>query len=140
MYIRWSHAHLDTLTGDQIISEITQLENALVNIIGVFPYYFRCPYFECNSTTLLYLYAYQYHVIQCDFDTLDWMYNTADTISTAEYNFASNFSNGGTLELSHDVQPYTASELVDYMISTITAKGLTSVTVGECMGDPQSNW
>lgn len=48
----WSHADLTTLDAAGITSEMTQLEAALLNILGEFPQYMRPPYFSYNDATL----------------------------------------------------------------------------------------
>jgi peptidoglycan/xylan/chitin deacetylase (PgdA/CDA1 family) len=48
----WDHADLTTLTNAQIVSEMTQIEVALYNILGYFPRYMRPPYLATNANVL----------------------------------------------------------------------------------------
>ncbi|KAH8653566.1 hypothetical protein BX600DRAFT_471181 [Xylariales sp. PMI_506] len=136
----WSHAHLPTLSNDGIILEMTRLEDALVNILGYFPYYMRFPYLEYGTTALAIMAQLEYHVIDLDINTQDWLYNTVETEPTSEQQYTDGLNEGGTISLSHDPEPLTGMLLVDYMINEITSRGLQSVPVGECLGAPPSEW
>lgn len=131
----WDHKDLTTLTQAQVSAEMTDLESALLGIIGVFPSYMRIPYFSYNDAVLSTLGGLGYHIIQCDIDTLDW-----SDESTAPQNFQNGLNAGGTITLAHDPLQQTVDNLVPYMINAIKAKGLQSVTVGACLGDAPANW
>jgi peptidoglycan/xylan/chitin deacetylase (PgdA/CDA1 family) len=99
---------------------MTQLETAMLSIIGVFPTYMRIPYFSYNDAVLSTLGGLGYHIIQCDIDTLDWS-SEANAPST----FQAGLDAGGTITLAHDPLEQTVDNLVPYMINAIKAKGLT---------------
>ncbi|ORY59957.1 uncharacterized protein BCR38DRAFT_459964 [Pseudomassariella vexata] len=136
----WDHGDLATMDTAGITSEMTQLEDALVGILGFFPQYMRPPYFSYNDNTLATLGDLGYHVIQADIDTLDWQNSTPSTIGGSEEIYEEGLENGGTLSLMHDVYQTTVETLVPQAIKDIQGRGLTSVTVGECLGDPAANW
>jgi len=137
----WDHADLATLSVDGDTSEMTQLETALLSIIGVFPTYMRPPYFSTNGQVLSTLGSLGYHVVQASVDTLDWQYNTAGTIGNSVSLYRNAVSGGyASIPLAHDTLPNTVQTLIPAMISALQAAGLTSVPVGQCLGDPQSNW
>lgn len=48
----WSHANISTLTDDELRLEITQLEDAFLDILGVIPTYFRPPFGEYLDSSL----------------------------------------------------------------------------------------
>lgn len=126
---RWSHPSLDSLSAADITSQMTQLETALVNIIGKYPTYMRPPYFECGGSCLSVLDSLSYHVIYTNLDTLDWA-NT-DNIQVSKNIFSnainpSNTASSNWIVLSHDVHPTTVNSLVQHMIDTLHAKGYTS--------------
>jgi len=131
----WDHADLTTLSSDGVTSEMTQLEAAFLDIIGKFPTYMRPPYFSYNSEVLSIIGGLGYKVITCDVDTLDW-----EDESNAENVFQQGFDSGATITLAHDVYQLTAQNLVPYMINALRSKGLSSVPVGECLGDDPSAW
>lgn len=136
----WSHADLAGLDAAGITSEMTLLEDALLNIIGKFPTYMRPPYFSYNSATLQTLGNLGYHVIQASIDTLDWQYNTPGQIGQSVQIFQNGLNSGGTISLSHDVHQTTADTLVSGMINAVRSSGKRAVTVGECLGDAAANW
>ncbi|KAH8595067.1 hypothetical protein B0O99DRAFT_623107 [Bisporella sp. PMI_857] len=136
----WSHADLVTLDAAGIASQMSQLDTAFTNIIGKTPTYMRPPYFSYNNFVLSTLGGLGYHVIRADIDTLDWQYNTPQTIGESVRLFEAGLNSGKSLPLSHDVHPNTASTLVPAMIRAIQARGLRGVTVGECLGDASANW
>jgi len=132
----WSHADLATLNAAGITSEMTQLETALLNIIGRFPTYMRPPYLSTNAQALSTLGSLGYHVIQLDIDTLDW-----EGDYTAAYNnYVNGLDNGGRISLSHDPLQQTVQVLAQQMLDAVRARGLRTVTVGECLGDAAANW
>lgn len=120
----WSHPDLATLSSAAVTSQMTQLETALLSIIGKFPTYMRPPYFSYNSATLSTLSGLGYRVIQANIDTLDWQYNTAATTGQSATIFRNGVNGGGTISLAHDVHQTTANNLVPAMISHIQSRGL----------------
>jgi peptidoglycan/xylan/chitin deacetylase (PgdA/CDA1 family) len=72
---RWSHPSLITLTASQVISQMTQLETALLDIIGKYPTYMRPPYLDIDAKTLTVLGTLGYSVIMNDLNPQDWYEN-----------------------------------------------------------------
>lgn len=141
----WDHADLATLSDSQVTTEMTQLETALMSVIGKAPTYMRPPYFSCGSACLNVMNTLGYHVIHTNLDTQDWQYDSASGIQNSKDIFASalnaaSSSSSSWIPLTHDVHQYTVESLVQYMITTFKAKGYTSALVGECLGDPSANW
>lgn len=97
---------------------------ALRAIIGKVPTYVRPPYFSTNDLVLRTLGELNLHVIHASIDTLDWKYDSEAAIGTSVQLFKTGLSQGGTIELSHDVHQWTANTLVQVMINDIKAKGL----------------
>ena len=78
-------------------------------------------------------------------DTDDYNNVTPALIQNAKDNFGnvvnpSNPTVDNYLVIAHDIHQQTATTLTQYMLETLTAKGYTAVTVGECLGDPKANW
>jgi len=138
----WSHQDLSTLSATDQRLEMTRLETALLGIIGRYPTYMRPPYFSCSAQCLNTMNSLSYHVVRTDIDTLDWQYNTPSTIQTSMNIFRNALNNGASsyLPLAHDVHSTTVNYLVSDMIIALRARGLSTVTVGECMNDPAANW
>lgn len=137
----WDHADLATLSDAQVSAEMTQLETALMGIIGKVPTYMRAPYFSCGTACLNVMNSLGYHVIGTDLDTLDWqgsVQSSKDIFANALS--AANPSSSSFLPLAHDVHSDTVSSLTPFMIATIQERGFRTATVGECMGDPAANW
>jgi peptidoglycan/xylan/chitin deacetylase (PgdA/CDA1 family) len=103
---------------------MTQLEEALVTILGYFPQYMRPPYFSTNAEVLQTLGGLGYHVIQADIDTLDYENDSPALIQNAYNNFVSGLDDGGSIELSHDVYQNTVETLVQEMIDQVRSQGL----------------
>jgi peptidoglycan/xylan/chitin deacetylase (PgdA/CDA1 family) len=104
---------------------MTQLSDALTNILGYYPQYMRPPYFATNDFVLQTLASLGYHVIEADIYTDDYDNDSETLIQNAVNNFASGLDAGGSLELSHDVHQWTANVLVQAMIDQVKSKGLT---------------
>jgi peptidoglycan/xylan/chitin deacetylase (PgdA/CDA1 family) len=103
---------------------MTELESALVDIIGKFPTYMRPPYFSTNDAVLQTLGDLGYHVIQADIDTQDWANDSPDAIQTSVELFNQGLDAGGSIVLAHDVHENTANTLVPAMIAAIQDQGL----------------
>ncbi|KAK9356949.1 hypothetical protein V1523DRAFT_437155 [Lipomyces doorenjongii] len=141
----WSHANFDELTPWEQKRDLYKNEMALVNIIGKFPAYFRPPYSACGDICLATLEQLGYHVIYFDFDTEDYLHSTADTIQQSKDIVKAYFGGrdsklSDTLSIQHDIHYQTVYNLTEYSLQIMQQKGYKLVTVGECLGDPKSNW
>ncbi|KAK1985377.1 hypothetical protein LZ30DRAFT_779082 [Colletotrichum cereale] len=136
----FDHADLATLGDAEIITEMTTLEDDLVNIIGKYPTYMRPPYFSWNDNTLSILKALEYHVIHADIDSFDYANDAPLGNMTSVGIFEKGVNAGGSIALAHDVHENTAEYLVPEFLRIIKEKNLRAVTVGECLGDPKANW
>ncbi|XP_014551011.1 carbohydrate-binding module family 18 protein, partial [Bipolaris victoriae FI3] len=136
----WSHKNLATLTADGVKEEMLLLEEALVNILGYFPYYMRPPFLSVNAVALQALKELQYHVIIGDLNTKDWQYQSESGIETAKKLFTDGLDLGRTIIEAHEQEEWTHGVLIDFMIQTIQARGLKTVTVAECLQDTQPTY
>lgn len=125
-FTRWSHKDLATLTADGIRQEMTLLEEAMVNILGYFPYYMRPPFLSVNAQALSVLGDLDYHVIIGDLNTKDWEYQTQTGIETAKKLFTDGLDIGYTIVESHDQEVWTHDDLINFMIATVQSRGLKS--------------
>lgn len=44
------------------------------------------------------------------------------------------------IEIAHDIHNQTAYNLTEWTLQRLQSLNLTSITVGDCLGDPQENW
>lgn len=141
----WSHQDLSTLDLAGFNREMYYNEQAINNILGLFPTYMRPPYLSCDATCQTRAANLGYHVIQTDLDTLDWDNDSEAKIGIAKANF-DNALNGRTpsqssfLPLTHDNHYWTVYSLAEYMLQRMQREGYAGVTVGTCLNDPKGNW
>lgn len=107
---------------------MTLLEDALVNILGYFPYYMRPPFLSVNAQALSVLGDLEYNVIIGDLNTKDWDYQTASGIQIAKQLFVDGLDKGYTIVEAHDQEPYSHGELIDFMIATVQNRSIKSKT------------
>ncbi|KAI9931246.1 hypothetical protein ASPWEDRAFT_101017 [Aspergillus wentii DTO 134E9] len=136
----WDHQYLTSLDYSGIVDEMTKLEDAFIQIIGAFPTYMRPPYLAVNSAVLTALGDLGYHVIGASIDTKDYANDDPNLISNSFEKFRNELDAGGSIVLSHDVHQQTVATLTQAMLDEIRARGLETVTVGECLGDPEGEW
>ncbi|KAK9367063.1 hypothetical protein V1509DRAFT_654166 [Lipomyces kononenkoae] len=141
----WSHPNFDALTAWEQRVELYKNEMALVNILGMFPTYFRPPYGFCGALCLATSGELGYHVIIFDLDTKDYLHDSPDTIQQSKDIVKSFFdvrdwTTDHSVSIQHDVHYQTVYNLTEYSIEFIKEMGYEFVTVGECLGDPERNW
>ncbi len=126
---RRTHPALSGLTEDGIRSEVTQVEDALVNLIGKKPAYIRPPYLDTAGQTLPVLKSMGYKVITDDVDSEDWNGRTPDW-SEAAFVTAGPGGNGH-IPLMHEPYNTTVHELTPWLINWAKENNLRLVTVGK---------
>ncbi|KAH8194693.1 hypothetical protein TruAng_011148 [Truncatella angustata] len=137
----WSHQNMALLTSQQRHDQIVRNEIALVDILGFIPTYFRPPYTQCPTDCLKELGDFGYHVANYDIDTRDWQgdytyaQNTYSSILTQHSPGSSSW-----ISLAHDIQPNTVHSFAQYMIDQAKKLGYELVPLGQCLGDPETNW
>ncbi|KAF2133236.1 carbohydrate esterase family 4 protein [Dothidotthia symphoricarpi CBS 119687] len=143
----WTHLDLSAISSIDRKQQMWKNEMALRNILGFFPTYMRPPYSSCTGACETDMAALGYHVTYFDVDTDDYDQDSTTMIQNSKNWFKGNITkNGATaansewLSIGHDIHYQTAYNLTDFMLSTLTTLGYTSVTVGECLGDPEANW
>ncbi|KAI4687419.1 hypothetical protein J4E81_008270 [Alternaria sp. BMP 2799] len=143
----WSHQDLSAITSQQRYDQMVRNEMAFANIMGKFPTYMRPPYSSCTAASGCQkdLADLGYVVSYFDLDTDDYNNVTPDKIQNAKDNVKkaidpSNPQTDAFQAIAHDIHEQTAKNLTGYMIETMKAKGYKLVTLGECLGEPQTNW
>lgn len=139
----WSHLDLSAADDERRTSELVYNEMAIRNVLGFFPTYMRPPKGTCTIASGCMDVATElgYHVVTWDVDTKDFENNTPDTLQKAKDLFDAGFNGTQSrIVLAHDIQEQTVAELAEYMIKKVQDAGYETVTVGECLGDPEENW
>ncbi|KAK1987071.1 chitin deacetylase [Colletotrichum cereale] len=137
----WSHKDFNTISRDQQVEEIVKNEEMFAETLGFVPTYFRPPYTHCDDKCISTLGDLSYHVADYNLDTKDWVddgVNSKQTYSSAIN--SSNPSSSSFIALAHDIHTFTVNGFVQYMIDVAKEKGFEFTTMGDCLGDPASNW
>ncbi|KAK7947117.1 family 4 carbohydrate esterase [Apiospora aurea] len=137
----WTHADLSTLTTEQRRAEVENNEAAIAAVLGLVPTYLRPPYTSCDAGCMADLGSFGYHVADYNVDTLDWEgdYDRARSIYSSALGGADP-NTSSFISLEHDIHERTVNELAQFLIDTARQDGYQLVTMGECLGDPDSNW
>ncbi|CAG5182063.1 uncharacterized protein ALTATR162_LOCUS9973 [Alternaria atra] len=130
----WSHPqNFGSLSTNDLTSQMTRLEQALVNIIGVKPTYMRPPYLATGGNVLPTMKTLGYRVITDDVDSEDWNGKTPQQ-SQQKFQQAGTSGNGH-IPLMHETYASTVNTLTPWLISWAKNNNLKLVTVAECLGD-----
>ena len=105
---------------------MTRLEDAMLDILGFFPYYMRPPLLSVNTQALRVLQELEYHVIIGDLNTKDWKYQAKETVGEAKQLFIQGLEKGYSIVEAHDQELWTQGELIDYMIGVVRERGVKS--------------
>lgn len=86
-----------------------------------------------------------YHAIYFDLDTEGYLNDDVKKIQTSKNIWdqamkKSKPSSDSFLQIEHDIHQQVVYNLTDYILTSLFSHGYESVTVGECLGDPPSNW
>ncbi|PGH03520.1 hypothetical protein AJ79_07355 [Helicocarpus griseus UAMH5409] len=129
----WTHANLQNLGDAGIRDEMTKLENAFANILGVKPNYMRPPNGATGGSVIPTVSGMGYKIVTWDVDSGDWN-NTPPQQSLQNLQNAGASGNGHIM-LMHETVASTVNTLTDMVIDWATQNNLRMVTVAECMGD-----
>jgi peptidoglycan/xylan/chitin deacetylase (PgdA/CDA1 family) len=136
-----SHLNLDSCSSSERQSQMLQNDELIRSAIGVSPTYMRPPFGECAGECLSDLSNMGYRVINYNIDTNDWQGDMAASRSNYLGSLqAGNPQQDSFIALAHDIHGDTVGQLVPFMIQQARAMGYQFSTVGECLGEDQSNW
>ncbi|CAG8526000.1 8445_t:CDS:2 [Diversispora eburnea] len=120
----WGHLDLATLSLEQIVFQMTNLENDLLKIVGVAPRYMRLPYGSGVDNPLV----------------MDTLTSVSTQESLNKYKEASK-PPGVHIALQHDTTENTAHSLGPEAVKLVRSLGFKITTVGECLGENiSSSW
>lgn len=125
----WSHpSNFGSLSVADLTTQMTKLETALVNIIGVKPTYMRPPYLATGGNVPSVMKTLGYRIITDDIDSGDW---NGLTPAQSEAKFtAAGASGNGHIPLMHETYASTVNTLVPWLIDWAKQNNLKIVTVG----------
>lgn len=126
----WTHPHVGSLSASQLTTEMTRLEQAMVNIFGKKPAYVRPPYLETGGSVRQVMQQLGYKIITDDVDAGDWNHQTPQQ---SEQKFQQAGAGGnGHIPLMHETYDTTVNQLVPWLIDWAKTNNLKIVTVGKC--------
>ncbi|KAG8891262.1 Carbohydrate esterase 4 protein, partial [Tulasnella sp. 408] len=128
----WRHADLANLDRDEVKSEMTQLDDALVKILGVKPAFVRPPYGSYNDLCRQVAQENGQSIVQWDFDSGDSAGASASQIEDAYQDIVQRHPST-ILTLNHETYETTVQAL-NNALETLTGAGYRLVTVAECLG------
>ncbi|KAG0324358.1 hypothetical protein BGZ99_001924 [Dissophora globulifera] len=157
----WSHPKLTTLTAEAITTEMTRLEQAFMDVLGVVPRYMRPPFgdgtfgagnandIKVQST----IKGLGYVITTWDIATTDADIDdnttphklTDDALLKVEQGMVTSvvkgLSGGTHMQLMHDTYSRTVSLMAPWSINYIKGLGYKMVPVATCLGDVDPrNW
>ncbi|KAG0055055.1 chitin deacetylase [Gryganskiella cystojenkinii] len=134
----WAHADLSAI-GVDVDSQMKQLDDALLKIIGKRPVYMRPPYGNTSPAALEYLGSNGYKVVNWNVDTNDWMHPLTFRQNLDPYKVALQDPTAvgkSFISLQHDAEQGTAQTFSKVAIEYVISKGFNIMPVGSCLGDP----
>ncbi|MGN0477205.1 MAG: polysaccharide deacetylase family protein [Ruminococcus sp.] len=123
----WDHQYADNISVAQQKQEVLKNDDAIKDILGVYPTVFRCPggisgkYYEKCRMPLIYW----------SIDTLDWKTkNSKSTFNAIKKVFKKGETLDGDVVLMHDIQNSTPTAVKD-ICKYLSKKGYQMVTITE---------
>ena len=134
----YDHTRYNSLSANDIISDLSLSQRAFFNTFGFFPSYFRPPYGELSLEHIPLLKSYFRLAIKWNVDSLDWKWHTSGTMIA---NRVLENIKPGSIILFHDTHPSTVSSL-PIIINKLLKDGYTFVTISDLVhaGDLTPVW
>jgi len=130
-------AGITKLSDEQLTDELTKLNDALYNIIGVKPNFFRPPLGEYNDANLRVIEKCGIKAnILWNLDSEDWDVNYNATQQYIDGLEGKGPSSNSFISLNHDIQKVTALTNLKIVIPYIKSLGYNLVTMDKCTGIP----
>ncbi|KAF7317182.1 Chitin deacetylase [Mycena chlorophos] len=129
----WSHPNLEKCSSDEIHSEITLLNTALLEILGIKTQFIRPPYGNYNTLVRQVVAQYNMSLVVWDFDSGD---SVGEAWPDSEKDYEAEFEKHVTnlIALNHETEVNTVAEVVPWVLPELLSKGYKPVTVAECLG------
>lgn len=120
------HAHFNSLSTDEIISNITACNEKVADVTGVTPTLFRPPYGEYDDHVIAAVRSMGMEPIQWDVDSLDWKEIPADQITQRVVSRVQ----PGSIVLFHNAAIHTP-EALPSIIETLIQDGYSFVPISQ---------
>ena len=132
----WSHPNLSLLDAPTIHQQVAQGAQAIQQVTGAPPAFFRPPYGEDNTTVMAQIQQLDLSTVLWNVDPQDWAQPGVDTIVARVLQATGN----GSIILLHDGGGNRAQTLaaLPTIISTLQQRGLRFVTIQQMVDDAGS--
>ena len=120
------HAHFNSLSADQIVTDITACSEKIKSVTGVAPTLFRPPFGEYDDHVVTTVRGMGLEIIQWDVDSLDWKDYDAPTITDRVTSRVS----PGSIILFHNAALHTP-EALPSILEYLIGQGYQIVPVSE---------
>ncbi|KAJ7901568.1 carbohydrate esterase family 4 protein [Mycena leptocephala] len=129
----WSHPNLKSLNAQQITTEITRLDKALLDVLSIKTPFLRPPYGNYNNLVRQTAKKNSKSLVVWDFDSGDSVGETWEQ-SEIDYNAIIAKHPQTLLALNHETEVNTTLYLLPTVIPRLQAAGYKLVTLAECLG------
>ncbi|KDQ17140.1 carbohydrate esterase family 4 protein [Botryobasidium botryosum FD-172 SS1] len=130
----WNHGHLPTYTQDQLQTQFSLTNDALLKTCGILPAFFRPPYGEYSDLVREVAAQYGLGLVNWDTDSGDSVGATVEQ-SEGVYTDLANRHPSTILVLNHETYQTTAEQVLPFALDALKKAGYTNfVTVAECLG------
>jgi len=125
----WNHPKLTAIGGETIKTELRSTNDAIYEITGIRPTFYRAPYGAYNDNVKKISKELGLSLIQWNIDVGDWKYRNADTV----YRNIMSMVKDGCVICVHDVHLSTV-DAIERAIPDLIASGYKFLTVSEMFG------
>lgn len=111
-----AHDHFNSLTADEIASDVTACNDKIESLTGIRPTLIRCPFGEYDDHVISAIHALGMEAIQWDVDSLDWKGISASEITKR----VTGKVQPGSIVLFHNAGEHTPEalpDILDYLLS-----------------------
>ncbi|KAI8342966.1 carbohydrate esterase family 4 protein [Chlamydoabsidia padenii] len=130
----FTHPSIPSLTTAQLKKEMYNNEQAIYKAIKKYPAVMRPPFGDVTDANIKQLNGLGYTVVSWSLDVNDWNGNPTLAKEMKIVNDGLKDPANHNVILEHDVYQQTTTKLAPAVIKAVKAKGLTLVTVSECLG------
>ena len=127
----YTHTDVDLLTNDELLKELTDTENAISQVVGFKPIYFRPPYGSIPSDKGEFIRSLGYKIINWNVSTRDSQSNTTVQIAY-DYLISGLRATNRGIVLMHDVQK-VCYEALPLILEYLRAQSYNIVRLDECI-------
>jgi peptidoglycan/xylan/chitin deacetylase (PgdA/CDA1 family) len=145
----YSHAHLMSLSNEQIVYEVRATEEAIEAATGVRPRYLRPPFGEADDRVKSILKKMGYKLLLWNVDPIDYtvhmlkdggqrIQNTFEKIVNGTPSLLNPHKDPGFISIQHDLYKTSITQ-VPQIIYRLKQRGYRFMTAAECVGDKEAH-